>query len=41
VGISSVSRDTSWFVPLSSTTCSKLASTNISGFVPGTSGIAP
>jgi hypothetical protein len=31
----------SWWVPLSGTTCTKLASTNISGFVPGTTGIAP
>jgi hypothetical protein len=31
----------SWWAPLSSTTCTKLASTNISGFVPGISGIAP
>ena len=30
-----------WWVPLASTTCTKLASTNISGIVPGTTGIAP
>ena len=41
VGIASVSGGASWFVPLSGTTCTKLASTNISGFVPGITGIAP
>jgi len=41
VGIASVSDGTSWFVPLSSTTCTLLSSTNISGFVPGVTGIAP
>lgn len=41
VGIASVRGSTSWFVPLKGTTCTKLASTNISGLVPGTTGIAP
>jgi len=30
-----------WWVPLASTTCTKLASTNISGVVPGNTGLAP
>lgn len=38
VGIASVSGGASWWVPLSSTTCTHLASTNISGFVPGVTG---
>ncbi len=41
VGIANVSGGSSWFVPLSGSTCTKLASTNISGFVPGITGIAP
>jgi hypothetical protein len=41
VGINGVQGATSWWVPLSGTTCTKLASTNISGLVPGTTGIAP
>jgi hypothetical protein len=41
VGIASVSGGGNWFVRLASTTCTKLASTNISGFVPGITGIAP
>lgn len=38
VGVSSVSDGASWFVALSSTTCTLLSSTNISGLVPGVTG---
>jgi len=40
VGLASVSGGASWFVALSSTTCTLLSSTNISGLVPGVTGIA-
>jgi hypothetical protein len=41
VALANVPGATSWWVPLSGSTCTKLASINISGFVPGTTGVAP
>ncbi|MFZ1063664.1 MAG: DUF4232 domain-containing protein [Acidimicrobiales bacterium] len=41
VGIASASGGANYFLALASTACTKLASTNISGFVPGITGIAP